>query len=361
MSDRQRLYPLTFEPELKEKVWGGRKLAEVPGKDLPPNTPIGESWEVHGESVVAMGQYAGRSLDELRKALGEDLLGSRATGDIFPLLFKYIDASEYLSVQVHPDDEYAQAHTGYPYGKTEAWYVLHAEPDAQLVHGWKERTTADQVAAAVRENRLEDLLEYISVSPGDVVFVPAGTVHAIGSGIVLGEIQQNSDTTYRLYDWGRVGLDGNPRDLHVEESLRTLYYDTTEPHKIHPVELQQEGTTRRFLVACRYFVLERLEVSKGYSLQTSSSFQLISALDRSAQLQWADKQMTLESGRTALLPAALTDCRVVADQPTKLLRMYVPNLDTDVIQPLRSAGYGCEVIAGLGGDAEHNDLVSRCR
>jgi mannose-6-phosphate isomerase len=361
MSQGGALYPLTFEPELKDKIWGGRKLAEVLGKQLPPDTPIGESWEVHGGSVVAGGPYKGRTLDDVRAELGAGLMGARLAdppGGVFPLLFKYIDASEYLSVQVHPDDAYARAHTGYPYGKTESWYVVHAEPGAQLVHGWKHATTPDEVAAAVRENRLEELLEYVPVSPGDVVLVPAGTVHAIGGGIVLGEIQQNSDTTYRLYDWGRVGFDGKPRELHVEESLRTLYYGRTEPHKIRPTTLQADGATRRFRVVCRYFAVESVEGASEFELGRGlASFHLVSPLSGPVRLSWEGGETKLEKGRTALVPAGLDGCTVSADGPYTLLRMYVPDLLADVVSPLRAAGCSDEQITALGGDAAHNDLM----
>ncbi len=352
----EHLYPLTFEPELKEKVWGGRRLGQVLGKALPPDGPIGESWEVHGGSIVASGAQAGQTLDEVRQQWGEQLLGSRVSGEIFPLLFKYIDASEYLSVQVHPDDDYAQAHTGYPYGKTEAWYILHAEPGAQLVHGWNAPTTPEEVAEAVRQNRLEDLLEYVPVSNGDIVFVPAGTVHAIGSGVVLSEIQQNSDTTYRLYDWGRVGLDGQPRELHVEESLRTLYYGETDRHKIEPLEIRENRSRRKVLVACRYFILESIEGSGECDLPHSGSFELLSPLGASARLCWQGGEATLAPGQTALRPAGLRECSLQAEGDFKLLRMYVPDLRSDVVAPLRSVGYSDEAIAQVGGDSDHSDL-----
>lgn len=360
-ADADGPYPLTFEPEIKEKIWGGRRLADVAGKQLPPgDTPIGESWEVYGGAIVANGRWAGRALEDVRAELGADLMGENATtadGQPFPLLFKYIDAGEYLSVQVHPDDAYAQQHTRDAYGKTEAWYILHAEPGARLVHGWKRETTPEEVTAAVRENRLEELMEYVPVRAGDAVFVPAGTVHAIGGGIVLGEIQQNSDTTYRLYDWGRVGFDGKPRELHVEDSLRTLYYGTTEPHTIPPVELAAGGATRRFMVACRYFVLESVEGAAPFELAGPGSFQLVSPLEGPVKVRWAGGETVLERGRTALVPAGLRSCTVEGEEPYRLLRMYVPDLRADVAEPLRAAGRTPEEIMALGGDAAHNDVA----
>lgn len=365
MAGTEGLYPLTFEPELKEKVWGGRGLASALGKSLPPEEPVGESWEAHGGSVIAGGPLAGRTLDDARRELGAALLGERLAGfgdAPFPLLFKYIDASDWLSVQVHPDDRYAVEHTGHPYGKTEAWCIIRVAPGARLVHGWTRDTAADEVAAAVRENRLEELLEYVPVRAGDVVFVPAGTVHAIGDGIVLAEIQQSSDTTYRLYDWGRMGLDGEPRELHVEESLRTLQYARTERHTIPPLSLVRDGVTRTHLVACRYFALERLE-SDGAAAEVGTgggSFALVSALDGPVRLRWDGGELELERGRTALLPAAL-DVRVGGDAPYGVLRMYVPDLVGDVIEPLRSAGRTMDEIVALGGDARTNDVLAVSR
>jgi mannose-6-phosphate isomerase len=354
-------YPLVFEPELKEKVWGGRGLGRILGKELPPEGSIGESWEVYGESVVANGPHAGRTVDSLREELGERLVGARLTplADLpFPLLFKYIDATEMLSVQVHPDDAYAREHTGYPYGKTEAWYIVAAEPGARIVHGWKRPTSREEVEAAVKENRLEELLEYVPVSAGDVIHAPAGTVHALGGGIVLGELQQNSDTTYRLYDWGRMGLDGKPRELHLRESLETLNYDLTERHKTPALEAPHDGALRRFLVACRYFVIESLEGEGPLDMTTGGErFELLSALDGPVRLAWEDGELELERGRTALLPAALGSWRLHPVGRYKALRMYPPDLRADVVAPLQEAGYSREEIEALGGDPRYNDLL----
>ena len=354
------VYPLTFQPELKEKVWGGRALESVLGKQLPPDMPIGESWEVHGGSVVANGPYAGRTVDALREELGAELMG-RALSDspapVFPLLFKYIDASEFLSVQVHPDDGYTREHTGYPYGKPEAWYIVHAGRGARIVHGWKRPTTPEEVEASVRENRLEDLLQYVPVSPSDVIYAPAGTVHALGGGIVLGEIQQSSDTTYRLYDWGRVGFDGQPRELHLRESLETLEYDLTEQHKSPRLDTELGGATRSYRLACRYFAIEVLEGSAPLQAPMGGDrFELLSSLGGAVALGWDGGEMELAKGRTVLLPAGLGGWGVTSSDPYRLLRMYVPDLLADVVRPLQEAGYSMEEISSLGGDPKYNDL-----
>ena len=359
-----KLYPLIFEPELKEKIWGGRKLETILGKKLPPDVPIGESWEAYGGNVVAYGDYRGMTVDQLVDELGSDLLGKsiwESYDGIFPLLFKYIDANEFLSVQVHPDDEYARTKAGYPKGKTESWYIVYAEPGAKLVHGWKKDTSPEEVEDAVRNNKLEELLEYIDVQAGDVVFAPAGTVHAIGGGILLAEIQENSDITYRLYDWGRVGFDGKPRELHIKESLETLDYHATAQHKNTPLSVAWDGVTRSYLVACRYFVAELMAGSGAFELDFQGDrFEILSLVSGAVKLEWADNKISLRPGTTTLVPAALGRLRIVPEsEDVRMLRMYVPRgLKEDVVEPLLSAGYSLEQVLALGGDIRHNDIAS---
>ncbi|HOF89518.1 MAG TPA: class I mannose-6-phosphate isomerase, partial [Armatimonadota bacterium] len=228
-------YPLRFTPIYKEKVWGGRRLETLLGRALPPDQPIGEAWEVsdhpHGRSVVANGPDAGTPLDALIARHGAALLGARVAaedGARFPLLVKYLDAEKPLSVQVHPDDAYAAEHAG-ELGKTEMWYVLHAEPDACLIAGLRAGVTREAFADALAHGDPAALLHRLPVSAGDTLFIPAGRIHAILPGLLLLEIQQNSDTTYRLYDWGRVGLDGTPRALHADEAMAVANWHDYEP------------------------------------------------------------------------------------------------------------------------------------
>lgn len=345
------LYPLTFVPELYEKVWGGGRLREMLSKPAESGLPLGESWELHGASVVDSGPYEGRTVHELAADLGPRLLGTKLQslpGNLFPLLFKYIDANEYLSVQVHPDDACAVNRTGHPYGKTEAWYILHADPGAQIVHGWKRPTSRDEVESAVRQGRLEDLLEYVDVRTGDVVYVPAGTVHALGGGIVLGEIQQNCDTTYRLYDWGRMGLDGKPRDLHVEESLSVLDYDLPRTRYPGRLTVRMNGTERSFVVACRYFAVEELRGETAELAVRPERFEILSVLHGPVTVEWSGGEASLQIGRTALLPAGIGQVRLRSAEGFRVLRMYVPDFPADVVEPLRSAGYPDSEIGLLG-------------
>ena len=215
------LYPLKLKPALHVKVWGGRRLADIMGKRLPTAEPFGESWELHDSAEVANGPLRGASLSELARDYGAYLLGAGndpAAG--FPLLAKLIDASDWLSIQVHPNDEQAGELEREPRGKTEAWVILHAEPGARLVIGLQPGTTREQMAKAIERNQLEALLVYAAVSTGDVLYIPANTIHALGPGLLIYEIQQSSDVTYRLYDWGRLGLDGQPRDLHIDKGVQ---------------------------------------------------------------------------------------------------------------------------------------------
>jgi len=217
---KPKLYPMLLDPALDLRVWGGRHLETVMGKTLPTAEPYGESWEMHDTSTVVNGALAGRTLGDLLATFGADLIGERNDPRKgIPLLVKLLDANDWLSVQVHPNDAQARELEGEPRGKTEAWYVIAAEPDAKLVIGLLPDATPASMAEAIRDNRLEELLVYANVVAGDVLYIPAGTVHALGPGVLVYEIQQSSDITYRLYDWGRMGLDGKPRALHIDKGI----------------------------------------------------------------------------------------------------------------------------------------------
>src|SRR5258706_6316215 len=269
---------------LHKTCGGGRARAERGGRALPADAVIGESWETADESLVREGPYAGESLAALVARLGVDLLGWRSVavyGRRFPLLTKFIDAREQLSVQVHPDDAYAARHEHGKLGKTETWYVLHAEPGAQLIYGFARATSSDEVRRAIEQTRLEPLLHSFAPRPGDVIFVPPGTVHAIGGGILLYELQEYSDVTYRLYDYGRLQADGRPRELHVARALEVLRYSPPPAVRATPLEAVPYGAdgSRRMLVACRYFVEEELRVA-GHVADTTTpaSCQILTCL-----------------------------------------------------------------------------------
>ncbi|MDF1549873.1 MAG: class I mannose-6-phosphate isomerase, partial [Bacteroidales bacterium] len=251
------LYPLKFAPVLKEKIWGGQKLSELLGKKARNDTKIGESWEIScvaGDiSKVSNGFLEGNSLQELIEVYMSDLIGEQVYlkfGEEFPLLIKFIDAQDVLSIQVHPDDEVAKERHN-AYGKTEMWYVLQADEDAELISGFKNDTDKQTYLTALQSGNLSELLNAEKVKEGDVFFIPAGRVHAIGRGIMLAEIQQTSDITYRIYDWGRVDDDGKPRELHTELAKDVIDFKACDSYRTDYKLVKNETKN---LVSCKYFV-----------------------------------------------------------------------------------------------------------
>nr|PZN44400.1 MAG: mannose-6-phosphate isomerase [Bacillota bacterium] len=318
------LYPLRVTPVFKERVWGGRRLSRW-FPDLPPGR-IGEAWVLsdhpQGRTPVASGPLAGRTLGELRAVFGADLLGTRgmaAGPDRFPLLFKLLDCEDDLSVQVHPPDDYPGLPPG-ELGKTEMWVVLEARPGARLIHGLRPGTTREAFAAAVREGRTLSVLREVPVQAGDVLYVPAGTVHALGAGLVVAEIQQSSDTTYRVYDYDRLGLDGKPRELHIEDALRVT--DCGEPPAPGRVPALPPGTWGEI---CRspYFVVEHGRCEGEWELETSpETFHALLVTAGRGAVAWAGGEEPLEPGAAVLIPAALGRYRLRGE--FEALRVYLP-------------------------------------
>lgn len=302
MSTTKFLYPLLLQPVLHPRVWGGRRLEAVFGKRLPSDAPYGESWELHDTVTVANGALAGKTIGELVTHMGPDLIGyiSDPT-EGFPLLVKFLDASDWLSVQVHPNDEQARELEGDPRGKTEAWIILAAEAGAQLVCGVRAGTTRAEMAAAIRENRLQSLLIYADVAADDVLFIRANTVHAIGPGLLIYEIQQASDITYRLYDWGRLGLDGQPRPLHIEKGVAVSNLES-----VPPIAHIADNGAMSIAVTCEYFttVAHRLD---GYSvtLDTGARFQALTCVAGEVSVRVKDDALSFKAGQTVLIPAAV--------------------------------------------------------
>ncbi len=347
-------YPLKLQSIPKEKIWGGRNLARVLGKNLPAHQRIGETWEAWEGCVIENGAERGKTLSQLIERDAAGILGANAAR--FPLLFKFIDAQDDLSVQVHPDDAAAQAVENYPFGKTEAWYILDAEPNARLILGFKNKCNADAVRAALANQSLTDLLAEVRVQAGDVVFVPAGTVHAIGKGIVLAEIQENSDITYRLYDWGRAS---GGRDLHLEQSLRVARFEAIAAPKIAPLAIERAQFTRRVLVACRYFALEEIIARDSYVSDTRGKFHILAPIRGAMEIAAGRARVTVAPGETVILPARLGAFAIApSSAPTRILQMYPPDLRADIIEPLAQAGISKAEIARLGGsNPERNDLL----
>lgn len=340
-------HPIRWTPLLVERVWGGRRL-EAFDKVLPTGNPYGESWEISdvrdSSSRVASGPYAGRLLSELLQAHREALLGpelAAADGD-FPLLLKLLDARKHLSIQVHPSDEDIRAAGGRlgdvsSRGKTEAWLILEAEDGAEVVHGLGPGIGLEEVVARVRaaqgtalsEEEVRRLFRWVPVCAGDVIFVPAGTVHALGAGIVLLEVQQTSDITFRIYDWGRVGLDGLPRDLHLEEALAVSEAAPISCPLTRLGDHQQPGVNR--LLECDKFRFESLLLQEGDPEVATTqeggkaSFRILVGLDGTSEIRVEGQEtLPLRRGELVLLPAALGEYTVASrGTPARFLRVSV--------------------------------------
>jgi len=352
--NEHQLYPLKLAARPVEKVWGGAEITRRYRPDLPADQPIGELWAVWGELAVDNGTLRSRKLDDLAREWPIPLLGRRVAArgyPAFPLLVKILDARETLSVQVHPDDAYAREHEGEPFGKAEVWYILDAEPGASIIHGVAQPLTRAEVEDAIEAGALPEKLAHVEVHPGDVVFNPAGTIHATGAGILLYELQQSSDLTYRFYDWDR---NDPSRPLHIEQSLDVSDLAPYPQHTIRPVEIREAGATRTYLCACHHFAAELLRVESSVREQPGGEcFHILTALEGAGRVQ----DVPLDCGESVLIPASLHEYEVHADEVLLLVKAYVPDLRADVVEPLRQCGILDETISQLGGNRRHSDLA----
>jgi mannose-6-phosphate isomerase len=323
-------YPLLLQRRMSRRLWGGSRLAGYLGiTDSQDGEPYGEAWQVFSENKILNGELAGRTLAETAARMGAPLLGTASLeryGTKVPLLAKFIDAAQPLSIQVHPDDEYAlgrEAASGH-LGKAEAWYVLETLPGAEIIWGFREDMTREQVRVAVRAGELENYVNHIPVAPGDVIYNPEGTVHAIGAGLFLFEIQQASDLTYRLYDYARRGADGKERELHLDKALEVANLRAGSWAKVVPLELE---AGRRLLVESRHFAMEALTPSAlaggaRLKLATSpASLELLTVTRGSVKLRTRSAELTLRTGNSAVLPAVLGD--YLLEGEAEILRCYL--------------------------------------
>lgn len=303
-----RLYPLTFEPLLKERVWGGRKLEQLYGKKLPAGVPVGESWELADRpgdiSIINNGPFAGKDLHWLIETHAPELLGgAKLCQGRFPLLIKILDAREKLSLQVHPPAAKAAELGGEP--KTELWYIAEAAPGAELYVGLQKGCTREEFTRRLQDGSVADCFHRVAVRAGDAMFLPSGRVHAIGAGLVIFEIQQNSDTTYRVFDWNRPGLDGKPRALHFNESLASIQFDDFEPGLVSPEPLRG-STCRRLLVNHELFSVELATLEGGQTLSLlPQTMQIIGIVTGHLQIQTPHEDVELTPGQFCLIPASL--------------------------------------------------------
>ena len=306
-------------PTGKDYLWGGTRLREEYGKQIDL-TPLAETWEcsVHpdGPSYVANGIYKGQTLAEVLSAHPE-YLGTKVENGELPVLVKFIDAKKDLSVQVHPDDAYAREHEG-DNGKTEMWYVVDADEGAHLIYGFQHKVTEEILRKAVETGTLDKHLQKVEVHKGDTYFVPAGTVHGIGKGILVAEIQESSNVTYRVYDYDRVDKNGKKRELHFDKAVRVMNMNVTPDVSQKPrIVKYYSGCSRELLCRCKYFETERIQVTKGFAFSVmDTSFQVLMCLDGYGEVQTMDaerKPMRFSKGETLFLPAGLGRCLVIGD------------------------------------------------
>jgi mannose-6-phosphate isomerase len=320
------LYPLVFHPLFKERVWGGRELETLFGKKLPPGKPIGESWEIsdrpNDESVVANGRFAGETLHQLMEKCRHEILGDArpAAGNRFPILCKILDAREKLSLQVHPPAQKAAELKGEP--KTEMWYIADAAPGAELYVGLKRGMTPAKFEKKISDGSVADCFHRVPVRAGDTMFLPSGRVHAIGAGLVIFEIQQNSDTTYRVFDWNRTGLDGKPRELHVPQSLASIDFDDFEPSLVQAEFTGDARHQSRELVRHDLFHVDYAEMKNGaHSMLKPHKLQILAVVRGIIEIQSGTDTVNLKAGQFCLIPAELKETEMAAKSDAGLLRV----------------------------------------
>ena len=318
-----KLYPLQFEPILKERIWGGTKLKTYLNKPITSDI-TGESWEIstveNDVSIVANGTFKGKSLNDLINEFPEAVLGTKVYaqfGKQFPLLFKYLDAREDLSIQLHPNDELAKKRHN-SFGKTEMWYVMQSDPDSRLIVGFKEKSSPQEFIQNLNNKTLLNILDTKKVLQGDVFMLNTGTIHAIGAGIVIAEIQQTSDITYRVYDFDRVDANGNKRELHIDLALEALNYEKIEAQRFYD---KTENTSNE-IVNCQYFTTNIIPLDGNITIhKDQTSFTVYMCVDGEFQLTINDESYTYKKGDTVLISAALTDFQLAGK--ASILEIYI--------------------------------------
>jgi mannose-6-phosphate isomerase len=352
--------PLFFHPHYEEKIWGGRKLSSLFGRVLPSEKTIGESWELSAiggaSTTIAKGDLAGMPLDQLYRQASEPLNGPVAAGGTaFPLLVKFIDAHERLSVQVHPDDRLARELFGEPFGKTECWYVADAGTYGALAVGLKKEVTEDELRVAAKSGAIEQLLNIVPVKNGEVYFIPATTIHAILGDVVIYEVQQSSDTTLRLYDWKRTDASGLPRPLHLDDAVRVADRSSRQSYLIDPLALPAEGYVHNIRIACSHFALEEFIVPDGggtVRIAPRASCRILTILDGDLRLDWESGATPVKKGETVVLPAILGEVSVTGSEACCFLMTTVPDLQREIVGQLEEARYTPPRIRQLMGDRD---------
>ena len=316
--------PLFFKPIYKSIIWGGRNLEKVFKRELPEGK-VAESWEVsyHKDdiSIIESGSLKGMSLKDAIDKYKKDIVGSKnVNNDLFPLLIKFIDANDKLSVQVHPDNAYAKEYDN-DLGKTEMWYIVDAKKDAKLIYGTKKGTTKEQFKSSLESGHLEDCLNYVDVKKGDVIYIPSGTVHAILDGILIAEIQQSSDTTYRVYDWNRVGKDGKPRQLHVKKALDVINFGF-EGKVLKPEFKKCDGFETAVAMKCEFFNVDIIKVKNNYKdASDGTTFIIYDCVDGNGSIKSGNFEQKIKTGDSFMIPASCGKYEITGD--LSLLKSYI--------------------------------------
>ena len=329
MTDKKYLYPLKFETIFKEKLWGGTKVRDVLGKDFAPLANCGETWEISGVpgnlSVVSEGSLQGMTLPEVIETFKGDLVGEKVYeqyGNEFPLLVKFIDAAQDLSIQVHPNDVLAKARHN-SLGKTEMWYVFQADEGSKLITGFNKETSKEEYLEHLNSGKLTDILNSEEVESGDTFFIPAGRVHTIGAGLLLAEIQQSSDVTYRIYDFDRTDDQGNRRELHTEQALDALDYSFYPEYKTRPKQCMNEVVP---LVKSEYFETNLLEFSTGIIREyyDTDSFIIYTCVEGDAEIHTQGQTTKISMGNAVLVPQKFPEVHIRTKSGFKILETYIP-------------------------------------
>ncbi|HLN53298.1 MAG TPA: type I phosphomannose isomerase catalytic subunit [Lentimicrobium sp.] len=326
-----KLYPLKFKPVLKDKIWGGSKIKEVLGIDFKPLPNCGEAWMLSGvednPTLVSNGFLEGNELNELVEIYMGDLVGDELYnrfGNEFPILVKFIDAADWLSIQVHPDDELA-AKRGIGNGKSEMWYIMAADKGSELITGFRRDSSPEEYVKYLKEKRLTEILNTETVIPGDVFYMPAGRVHALGPGILLAEIQQTSDTTYRIYDWDRVDDKGKSRELHIDQALEAIDFKAHDDYKAKYTEVRNASSN---LVSAPYFTTNIIVIDKAIAKDYSEldSFVIYICIQGTLTIVHdgsEEKQVKLSKGEAALIPAIIDRVDLIPSKESKILEVFI--------------------------------------
>ncbi|MGH9432236.1 MAG: type I phosphomannose isomerase catalytic subunit [Terriglobia bacterium] len=343
--------PLQLSPVFKPKIWGRRDLAPLypdswttrrgktvthryPGIDPNWKEPVGESWLTGDDAKFLNGPVAGRTLGEVAREYGPELLGSAAAGKEFPILSKFIFTSDWLSVQVHPDDDYAGAHEGFR-GKCEMWYILDAKSDAAFLLALKPPASKAALRQRLQQGSIRENLQYFEPEAGEAIFVPPGTVHALGPGLILFEAEENSDVTYRLDDFGRPGPDGKPRPLHIDKALDVTRPELPAYRALPKLTFREPFGSRRYVLANRFFAVEEWSLQKSASFQGSPErVEAFTILSGDGRVETVAGWLGYRPGDAWIIPPATPRYRLAPETDTILLKFYVPNIDKDFLRPL---------------------------